>query len=336
MIENVYELVARRKSDILRKIYNLDKKSSKYREKWNDYEFDPKKAVIGAEDGSLNFKRYVDFILYATNAVAVLYESGIENHFLTDVDILYPYKRVEDRLNIYRSMFEFKVVLENLDKASLFLIDGSLISSIVKPFHFDGFDGIESYMDEIKNKIYRLEIVSKKFQEELKDKVIDLEYLEYLETLKRLIEKGKEKIVAVSKTSTSSKYFGSGIPDIAIFERISDKQGFSEPISRDINDELKRKLPMEYDSYFKELTFTIFYSRLSDRGRVLLFEVPRNIDKDEAVDILEKIKSITVGDYPYLLKKAHDMVVIKSKDMENIANILGISSKLAREVVERW
>ncbi len=336
MIDSVYELVARNKDNILKKIENLVEKSDKYREKWRDYEFDSRRSVIGAEDGSLNFKRYVDFILYAANAVSILYENEIKSFSVADVDVLYPYKRIEDRLNLYRTMFEFKIALKNIKDADIFLIDGSLISSIIKPFQFEGCRESQEYFDEVKRNVEKLEIVSKRFQEELGENVIDLEYLEYLETIKRLIEAGKEKIVAVSKTSTSNKYFGLGIPDIAIFEKISKNQGFSEPIIRSIDSELKRKLPLDYDEYFKKLKFTVFYSRLSERGRVLLFEVPREINNKDVIKILERIKSITVEDYPYLLKRAHDMAVIKAKDIENIANMIGIHSKIAREVVERW
>ncbi len=336
MIDNIYELVARKRDEILRKIDSIVEKSSKYREKWKEYEFNAKESAIGAEDGSLNFKRYVDFILYAANAASIIYNGEIKSFFIADVDVLYPYKRIEDRLNLYRAMFEFKIVLKSLEKAEIFLIDGSLINSIIKPFQFEGYSEINDYFDEIRKNVENLEIVSKRFQEELGEKVIDLEYLEYLETIKRLIEVGRDKIVAVSKTSTSNKYFKSGIPDIAIFEKISNRQGFSEPIVRKIDEELKRKLPLEYDRYFKELKFTVFYSRLNERGRILLFEIPKEVGEKHVVEILEKIKFITVADYPYLLKRAHDMVVIKASDIENVANMLGIHSKLAREVVERW
>ena len=106
---------------------------------------------------------------------------------------------------------------------------------------------------------------------ENKESMIYLENLENLLVISEFMTK-KEKIVAISKTSTSTEYFNSEIPDIAIFDMYSKKQGYSKPRYSNVSD-VKRDFPVR-NEFFKSLTFTIFYARLEDHKNILKFELP--------------------------------------------------------------
>ena len=56
--------------------------------------------------------------------------------------------------------------------------------------------------------------------------------------------------------------------------------------------------------------------------------------KNELFPILNNLNSISVDGYPYILKKAHDEVVIKQRDMDSIMKELGIFEKTGRDMLE--
>lgn len=182
-----------------------------------------------------------------------------------------------------------------------------------------------------------VEIASARFADALEgerkfEKIMFLEYLEFLSSLGRLLEKGIGKLVGISKLSTRSSFM-ENTPDIAVFEEISKKQGYSRPEYEPLTSQVMGKFPV-YDELFKSLVFTTFYARFEDRKGVFLLEVPREIDEEEVLEILCRIKSTCVDGYPYFLTKAHKSVVITNKDVENIFTSLGIHAKTGREVLE--
>ena len=65
-----------------------------------------------------------------------------------------------------------------------------------------------------------------------------------------------------------------------------------------------------------------------------MLEVPREIDKSQLEELLERISYTSVDGYPYLLKKAHKDVVIRNSDMDRITGGLGIIEKTGREVLK--
>ena len=91
-----------------------------------------------------------------------------------------------------------------------------------------------------------------------------LESLENLIALKYLLE-NKKKIVAISKTSSSNKLFHANIPDLAILDGMTRKQGFSEPYHRKVTYKTKHDFPIE-NEFFRELWFTIFFARSISEG----------------------------------------------------------------------
>lgn len=149
---------------------------------------------------------------------------------------------------------------------------------------------------------------------------LEKHYKSYLENLKKLIEKNREKLIAVSKTSTRNAIFGKKISDIAIYENLTSNPGYSIP----------------EHIFLKNLSqaFTAFYARFEKNKSVVCVELPFSASEGEVKEAFEKIKSSTVNGYPYVLIKAHKKAEIKNKDMEKIISLLGIKRKTGREALK--
>jgi hypothetical protein len=337
----MYETLARKRSSLQTQIDELLglRDIERYRPFWNDQKFLEEKVSIGAEDGSFNYKKYKNFVLYAINAAAYLYDGSLKEIQASDINILYPYKNVEGRLRLYQSIFELKASLRAIENADIFLLDGSLLGELgtlrdietwLTP---DEREEVLGFLPELEES-EEVEITSLRFAKGLEkfEKIAFLEYLEYLTTMGRLLEKGLEKLVGVSKSSTSTE-FNEGISDMAIFEELTPASGYSRPSYMPLG-VVPRRFPV-YDELLNSLVFTTFYARLEDKKDVFMFETPREIDDKEIVDILNKIKSNCVEGYPYLLRKAHRKVVITNKDIQKLFTSIGITAKTGREMLER-
>lgn len=343
MLDETYETLARKRAQLREEIEKLsDIGSEKYSQLWREVEIPERKAIIGAEDGSLNHRRYKNFVIYAVNAIALVYNGSFQEIKHSDINILYPYKNIEERLNLYRTIFELKTALEVLDEAELFLLDGSMLSDVGYLKRFGRWLGEEEKREVLElapelEKIEGVEIASMRFAAQFEgehkfEKIMFLEYLEFLSSLARLLEEGIEKLVAISKLSTKSS-FAEDLPDIAVFEEISKKQGYSRPEYEPLTSQVMGKFSV-YEELFKSLVFTTFYARFEDKKGVFLLELPREIKDEEILEILCKIKSTCIDGYPYFLTKAHKSVVITNRDMENIFTSLGIYAKTGREMLE--
>lgn len=338
MLDTTYETFAERRQAIRRRIEKLKTKGSlhRYREQWRVLESESMNRVIGAEDGSANHKKYKSIVLYAVNALALVCDGGIKEYKCSDIDILYPYRDVENRLAIYRSILELKASLQVLDEVELFLIDGSIFSDLVTSKAPEGLSKRE--VQEVVEFLPELEalsdatIASKELTGKVKggnrlEKIVFLEYLEYLTALQRLLEHGHEKLVGISKTSSRSE-LGEGIPDMAVFEEITSQPGFSKPYSKLLN----KSFPV-YEDFFRSFVFTTCYARFEERKGVLMVEFPREIREKEIREHLSAISATCVMGYPYPLRKAHRDVVITNRDMQRFVASLGIIEKTGREVL---
>ncbi|MEE8403264.1 MAG: DNA double-strand break repair nuclease NurA [Candidatus Hydrothermarchaeaceae archaeon] len=345
MLDITYETFAKNRASLTDRIRalrgNKEKDLKKYRQRWVDLDLKEKRAKIGAEDGSINHKKYKSIVLYAVNASAPVYNGKICEAQFSDIDILYPYREIKDRLDIYRTIFEFKASLKVLDKVDLFLVDGSIYSDLIAPRNLGaGLDEkgrreVMEFLPEIEDSD-EVEIVSKRLAPKIKGpnrfgKIAFMEYLEYLSTLKTFIEKGADKVVGVSKTASTSS-FGEGIPDIAVFDEVSTGAGYG--FAEEKEKILQKRFPV-YGEFFNSYVpfFKYFYARLERNKGVLMIEVPRDIKEKEIVDLLCKIRSISVDGYPYLLRKAHKDVVISNRDIERFAASLGIRGLTGREAL---
>ncbi len=340
MLESTYETLAAKKRAIREKADTIAARgdSDDVRSLWRPMEFKEEKRAIGAEDGSENQRSYKGFALYAANAVSLVFNGATKEFVGSDVDLMAPY-RVEERISIYRGILEFRVALEALRFSDVFLVDGSLRSSLSSPRGMnEGLDSeereeVESLLPALEES-EKMEIASRGlgsgFGENRDVKQAYLEYLEYLCCLARLLREGMDKIVAISKTSSRST-LSDGLPDVAAFEGATPEPGYSE-LAYEGTAQMRRSFPM-YDDFLNGLEFTVSCVRL-ERGRgVMMMEVPRKLADEQVVEILEGIRAVSVDGYPYPLRKAHRRCAISNRDMDVILNSLGILAKTGREAL---
>ncbi|WP_456475303.1 DNA double-strand break repair nuclease NurA, partial [Candidatus Pyrohabitans sp.] len=242
------------------------------------------------------------------------------------------YKYLTERLDIYRATLELKAALAAVEEVELFLLDGSLHSSLTAPkpwWRFMRKEEVLSYIPLLEEsdepKLLSREIAEDFHAEAYQ--VMLLEHLEYLVAIQKLIKRGKNKVVGVAKTSTDSS-LNMCIPDIAVFEEITSSAGYSTPRYKSI----EMHYPI-YNHFFRKLVFTTFYARLERGKGMLMIELPREAKEGEIPELLAKLRGISVDGYPYPLRKAHKRVVITARDMERFAISLGISEKTGREAL---
>ncbi len=254
-----------------------------------------------------------------------------------------------------------------------YLDDGSLLGDLIRPFPVENKLSnenkekiISKFREKLENEIQNnsLGLSSSKFKEEFPElfgvktstlddfnntsKTLDdfeennneidedslilfLENIEKLLTLSYLL-KNERKIVAISKTSSSNDLLHANVPDMAILDKFSKKAGFSKPYYKYMSTEMKREFPVE-NEFFRNLVFTVFFARLDDFKNIIKIELPYKADEDEIRKILSDLKRDSVDGYPYLLKKAHNEVVIKNKDISSLSKIIGFYEKSGREML---
>jgi hypothetical protein len=348
MLEHLLEVMVTKKEDILKKLEEIEKRKKEIKPPWEDFKINEVKGKrIAAGDSSINWTDLRTFTLYAVASQVFYFDKKLENVGACDIDILWPCTRSEERLRFYMHIFEIKAYLQAVKKFNPdhILLDGSLIGMLVRPFP-SIFEPPLEVRTEIEDKFLKkietniengIEIYSKKLwpvvEKEFPDFKIGamcyLEYLEHLLSIYKLLSKAGDKLIAIGKTSRANDYFNLSIPDMAIFEKFSKKEGLSQPLQVG---SIKWKFPI-LDEEFKKFSFTIFYSRLEERKNILKFEVPLEIDEKIAKEILENIKSISTNGYPYLLKKAHSEVIIRKKDIEHLVKVFGLVEKVGREML---
>ena len=336
MLQNTYETFARKRKELMDYVENLKSMTdfTVFRNEWKDVEIEAKESKIGAEDGSVNHRKYKSLVLYALNATSVIYDGKLRMDGIADIDFLYPYRYVRDRLSLYMTILEIKTALKHINEIDILMLDGSIYADLLAPRELYSLNirdktKLLTYLPEIENS--KTEIISQKIAREDKlknEEIFFLEYIEYLYSISALLERGIKKVVGISKTSTDTK-IGYKIPTMAGFEEVSSKEGFSKVHERII----KRNFPI-YGPFFQSMVFSRFYSRLEDKKQVLMFEVPREITEKDVEYILKRVKYFSIDGYPYLLRKAHKEVVIKNKNIERFASMIGIIEKTGREALK--
>ena len=355
MIDSLYEKALVKKNNINARISSdFDNPKFDPSKCWRNFRLkeDNSEITICAGDGSINKKNFMGFIFYVIDAECLIYNNKLQIIESSEIDIIPHHHYVDDRLRSYMGIFEIKNALNAFQKHDIdvFLFDGSILGNLIRPFPLEKklsndikeeikircLPGLEKELKkDLKHSI--VGITSSKFDEIIGDfekKTEAMIYLENLENLMVISEliKNEGKVVAISKTSTSNEYFKSEIPDMAIFDRYSRKEGYSTPVHIKISDDKKREFPFKND-FFRSLTFTIFYARLEDHKNILKFELPYSATEEEIKDILKIIKSKSAEGYPLLLKKAHNDVVIRKVDLERLSKIIGFMEKSGREML---
>jgi len=358
MLDLLYETALEKKDEINHKAREINENIGVDASEWwvnHPIHESSKDMNIAAGDGSINKRNYLPFIFYAIGAETILHTpQGNKRVKSSEIDIITHHKYVEDRIRNYMGILEIKNALKLFkeQQVDLFLFDGSILGNLIRPlpiekqlkdedktiitakFVWKLLDGIYSELQHQQNPgivSFKLsQMVGEVFGENSTDAMI---YLESLENLLAIAEflKNKKNLVAISKTSTSDKYFNKKIPDIAIFDMHSKKQGYSKPRYVE-GKKIKREFPVR-DDFFHSLTFTIFYARLDDYKNILKFELPYHATEEDIQKILSDIKKISAEGYPLLLKMAHNDVVIRRNDMENLSKIIGLRAKQGREML---
>jgi len=351
MLDSLYEKALKKREQVNQKLGEIGYFEVDASQHWVEYPIkeSSRKSNIAAGDGSINKRKFLPFIFYAIGAEGILNtHNGFKRVESSEIDIIAHHKYVEDRLRSYMGIFEIKNSLKMLSQheVDFFLFDGSILGNLIRPFPIE--KEVKEQVKEIIREKYlplleeelkssKVGITSNIFYEEIihefKDHTEAMIYLENLENLLVISElmKQNKKIVAISKTSTSTECFNSKIPDMAIFDMYSKKQGYSKPRHSNVS-EVKRDFPL-HNNFLKSLTFTIFYARLEDYKNILKFELPYYATEKDIKNLLKDIKKISAEGYPLLLKKAHNDVVIRKIDLENLSKILGFQEKSGREML---
>ena len=366
MLESLYTEAIKKKGTITEKIKDYDNHNLDIYKFWND-ELIPELGndlTIAAGDGSKQEKKFLSFYFYAISAESLIYSDKLFKIESSDINTLPHSKFVKDRIRNYMALFEIKNALKAIKTYDInyYLYDGSLLGDLIRPSPLEKnisqsirFDLLDLAEEKINNDLasienHPVEVFSKKLiKNELKDKIEGIRkshgsnYLEtiesYLENIEKLLTlanllKFKDKIIAISKTSTATDYFDANIPDIAIFDKYTKYAGYSTPpkyISGE-KDSLKHEFHVE-DEFFKSLKFTVFYVRLEENKNVLKVELPYKGSNSKIKEIIGIISKDSTEGYPYLLKKAHHDVLIKKSDIEQLSKIIGIYEKTGREML---
>lgn len=356
MLDSLYTEALKKKGSINEDIDDLIDKKLDIDSNWNSEKINPSndELTLAAGDGSFNKKKFRRFNFYAVGAESIIYnpkESGLKTVESVEVDILPHQAFANDRIRNMMSIFEIKTAIKALNEHDIdyYMDDGSVFGDLIRPIPVENKLSIEQKTQIIKKFHEKLkdevesskEISSFKFKNEFKDLFEDtndenslisfLESLEHLIALKKFLQK-REKIIAVSKTSTSNEIFHTNIPDIAIFEMATNGEGFSKPYYRKVTSQVKHDFPIS-DEFFRSLWFTIVFARLEDNKNVIKIELPYHAGENEIRNILSIIKANSTDGYPFLLKKAHEDVVIKNNDMTRLSNILEIMDRTGREML---
>jgi len=313
----------------------------------------PRRPTVGV-DGSCNYLSYKGVLLYAIDAEGVALRDKVEPLVrLADVDVLVPPGRAGYRVKVLMNILELRAALYALkhDPDSLVLLDGSFLHMIERPpperpSYWDLDGGLEELEGTLEGP--ELELWCKRKIDELlplfpggerdERKVVLYEYLEYLELLRKVLSpEYRDRIVAIAKSSESTAIFRGLIPDIVKLEYSVQSSGFYwgdlEKIYRPPE---VIGLPPRYAEFFCRLEFTVTYTRLEVGGPMVKVEVPGRRPREEVARLLGSIARASVQGYPYVLRRAHQDVVITHRDMDTVARVLGLDAyKTGREVVEQ-
>jgi NurA-like 5'-3' nuclease len=243
------------------------------------------------------------------------------------------------------SIFEIKNALKTIETHNVdyYLYDGSLSGDLIRPVpiakNLKKEDILNLTLNDLKEQINNQEITSQKLINKYfkihKNKFhlkIFLANIEKLLVLTNLLKHNK-KIISISKTSISKDLFESNTPDIVILDKYTFNEGYSNPLYKPISNEIKHNFEVN-NNYLKNLGFTTFYLRLQKNKNILKIELPYKASKEEIKNLIAKLKKHSTNGYPYLLKKAHDDVLISDKDINTLANIININQKSGREMLK--
>ncbi len=340
------EIALKRKGEIGVKLGIGKEAKGKIKELWKEKLPQPSTPEkVKAVDGSRNRKDYAGYVIYAVGACSLLFKGGVlsDESYTAYLDLLKPEEYSDSRLRNLMGIVETKEVLKDIDEVNALLIDGSIIGNAVRPIVFEqkieermknwslkAFAGIkEELLKEIVGSSLLYREVEKYFPGDSYPLVAGyLEYLEYLYTIYTLLERGRGKIIAVSKHSNSRNYeLDRVLPDIAVLNEANLPPGYTEPKEIPLG-EKKFSFPGEFEELLPEKKFKVFYFKLSSSKGV--YKCETDMEVEEALKIL---RFYEIMGYPYPLMEAHRRVKITKKDIEEIIGLLAFKGTTGREAL---
>lgn len=354
MLNSLYIKAIAKRGTIKEIIPNNESKLS-IEDYWEDKKIfeSPAKFSIGAGDGSYNKKKFLNSNFYAVAAESLIFDNELKQIEYCDLEQIEPVSFLDELLSYYMSIFELKCSLRAIRDYNVdyYYIDGSIYGDLLNPYPkgakspFNFKEDISGdVLDRFVKAIHEMEDdglsfmkikkhpLLKPFNKNIYERDLYLSSFERLLVLKELLEYPKQ-IISISKSSSANDIFESNIPDIAIFDKYTTKQGISSKILYlTVSNNVNVTFPV-YDKFFKELIFTVFYARLEDNKSVLKIELPYEASRDEVYSIVEKIKKYSTDGYPYLLNKAHNDVVITDRNIKELIKIAKINEKTNREML---
>jgi hypothetical protein len=135
-------------------------------------------------------------------------------------------------------------------------------------------------------------------------KALQTEYMAYVKPLVN-----RKKLLFISKYSHDKNLLGGILGDVYYINIATMKIGYT--------------LPYYVDKY--DMSFSVFYVRLSEYSNALHVEVPATIDEEYIQKFIDIIYEKTIDGYPYVLRLAHDMVELPSTLMDSLCKTAGLT-----------
>lgn len=349
---------------------------------YNAYEYKQEKQskIFASVDGSFNKKKYMACFIYALSSQTIISkpkEGIIKESAAAEIDQISTIQagNIDRILSRYMDILELKSTIDTLKKhpeIDYMLLDGS-IGGKLSNFRLDDRK-IEKYTnlliglsrtitsenlekDEIDlsiDSITKKEDIINRIKKENPLNTTEIDKLEtnlinYYSGLEELIciayllENYKEKIICVSKTSSTTRLYHKSIPDAAVLEYYSKNTFYTDatseehgPIRLFYQNNMTQRIPVKFpilDNQLRRLNYTTTFTRFKYNRNVIKIELPYKVDNNKLEKILNELNTSNIEGYPYILEKAHNEVVIKQKDMDAIINRIEINEKTGRDML---
>ncbi|MCS7122016.1 MAG: DNA double-strand break repair nuclease NurA [Archaeoglobaceae archaeon] len=327
----VNDEVIKKIENALRKEYEeIEKELENSKVEWRDLPEEEEREICGV-DGSRGIEKLFGAVVYVVSSASI--SKDVEE--LHDVNVLKFHRNIEERIRLQMHTFEFRIA--NDSDAEVVLIDGTLSGAIIRPPAYvqqvdlrtirknyeldslvkDFIFALNEKVEERKDVMHSrdlFEVLEKRYKVKesiAEDLLIFLEYLEYLHSLDKLLEKD---VVFVAKNFYTKRF--SKMND-AIFLEFLTRKTFNEPKAGYVlfEEEFSKEIP--FKDVFKRIDDAKLYGafvRLSDGANILMLESNRKIGEKT----LSAMKYAEVHGYPLQLLLAHKYVEIKRREFKNL------------------
>ncbi len=334
--EVIVDYISRNRNTILSFISQLESYEEELPE--IDWRFLPSSTwpgpIVGV-DGSVNSIEYKGCLFMVADAEAVASNNGLSRVAAGGfADFLLPYWLPRERSRVYMSILELYVALQALEKLrnALVLMDGSLLnifpkslrryysSSLAREYeHQVSLSPCREYCDSSVRELVKGLANEPLPSEEIRRRAATLELIELLKVLYVILKRHGGRIAWIAKNSTDTTLFKKSLSDIAVLERTTKGRGYT-PAGTSL---LEPPPGAEASSFLGGVPVNVYYVRLNEEGPVLRLEAPF-MGEDTAKHVMGSLTRVSAAGYPYVLRRAHRDVIVRKKDIETLARLLGL------------